>query len=369
MTRPLRIIFSGGGTLGSVTPLIAIAARMRERHPTAQAWWCGTFRGPERRLVGQVCSRYIPLSNGKWRRYFSFHNFIDPFLIVIGFIQSFILLVLARPHVVVSAGGFVAVPLVWAAWLLRVKRIILQLDVSTSLATMLTFPFASKKVYLFAPRHPFIPDALREALVRFPVRQFLMQASRDRQALMAQAHRQFHLRPELPTVLAVGGGTGSRTLNDALLPVLPAFAEFANVIHLTGEKKTAPASPRALPAGSYFSAPFLGQELLLGYAAATLAITRGGIGTIAELSAAGIVPLVVPLPASAQEENAQYLVAQGAAIVVEQSPALGEACLHAVRKLLSDPGALNLMRQRLQDAVPVDDGTEAANVLLGNLPV
>ena len=115
----MKIMFSGGGTLGSVTPLIAIAQEIKRRQPRAEFLWLGTRTGPEDTMVSRYGIAFKKIFSGKLRRYFSWKNLIDPLFIALGFFQALVAIFRFKPSVVMAAGGYVAVPVVWAAWLLR----------------------------------------------------------------------------------------------------------------------------------------------------------------------------------------------------------------------------------------------------------
>src|SRR3989339_1447610 len=138
----MRILFSGGGTLGSVTPLIAIAQEIRKRQPQAEFLWLGTRNGPEISIVSRYGMPFEKIFSGKLRRYFSWHNFLDPFLILLGFFQALSTIIKFKPSAVMTAGGYVAVPVVWAAWLMRRPVTIHQEDVRPSITNKLTARFA-----------------------------------------------------------------------------------------------------------------------------------------------------------------------------------------------------------------------------------
>src|SRR3989338_2664904 len=146
------IILSGGGTMGSVTPLLALVPELKRQSSDVSFFWIGTHQGPERKLVEASGMAFHPIAAGKWRRYISWHNIIDPFLIILGFFQSLAFILIRRPRVIVSAGGFVSVPLVWAGWVCRVPCIIHQQDIKVGLANKLMQLFASKITIAFSAR-------------------------------------------------------------------------------------------------------------------------------------------------------------------------------------------------------------------------
>ena len=138
----MKIVFSGGGTLGPVTPLLGIYEVLKDNYPTAKFLWVGTKSGPEGELVRKQGIYFVGLTTGKFRRYRSFLNIVDFFLAFFGFFASLVFLIRHRPSVCVSAGGFVSVPLHLAAWCLRIPTWIHQQDARVGLSNKLMAPLA-----------------------------------------------------------------------------------------------------------------------------------------------------------------------------------------------------------------------------------
>ena len=136
-----KIIFSGGGSGGPVTPLLAVASFL-ERHDKFELLFVGTHDGPERELIMKAGFNFVSISSGKMRRYFSWQNFSDVFKIIQGFFDAWKLIGQERPNIIVSAGAFVSVPLAFAAYLRRVPVIIHQQDIRAGLANKLMAPVA-----------------------------------------------------------------------------------------------------------------------------------------------------------------------------------------------------------------------------------
>lgn len=319
-----HVMFGGGGTLGPVTPLLAVAAEIRAMAPDAKLSWVGTKAGPERSLVDKAGIQFLAISSGKLRRYFSFANIADVFRIKWGFFQAFALLGRMKPDVIVSAGGFVAVPLVWAAGLRRIPVHLHQQDPIAGLANKLSLPFASS-----------VSVALEKSLVDFqskhpvwtgnPVRPELFAGSRD------EARRIFGLEDGVFTVLVLGGGTGAGAVNALVRGSLPMLIAEAQVIHVAGIGKTYEMkSPR------YHQYPLLTTELAHAYAAADLVVTRAGMGTLTELAALGKPALIVPMPGSHQEANARVFTKAGAGMLLDERHTTPTQFALAVLGLLKD---------------------------------
>ncbi|MFA6215893.1 MAG: glycosyltransferase, partial [Patescibacteria group bacterium] len=202
----MKILFSGGGTIGSVSPLIAVYEEIKKQHPGAEFLWLATSDGPEDKLIG---SYQIPLKKifaGKFRRYFSWQNFFDPILIIFGFFQSLLIILKFKPQAVISAGGFVAVPVTWAAWLCRRPVLILQQDIRPGLANKLMARFASIIAVAFPKSLADFPGP-KTVLTGNPVRPEILAGSRE------AGYKFFNFSPQLPTVLILGGGTGALSIN------------------------------------------------------------------------------------------------------------------------------------------------------------
>ena len=137
----MKILFSGGGTLGPVTPLLAIQEMIKKEHD-AKFVWVGTKKGPEKALVQKEGIGFLSIYSGKLRRYLSFYNVIDIFKILIGFFQSLKIMWKEDPDLCISAGGYISVPVHWAAWLSGTSTWVHQQDVAIGLANRLMAPFA-----------------------------------------------------------------------------------------------------------------------------------------------------------------------------------------------------------------------------------
>jgi len=334
------IMFAGGGTLGSVAPLLAIIEKLKQEYPGTKIVWCGTFTGIERRMIPQRHITYIPICNGKWRRYFSLFNLIDPLLIILGILQALVVIAINRPRVVVAAGAYVAVPCAWACALCRIPIIALQLDHRVGLANRLVFPFATTKAFAF-------PDRDDGARISIPVRNNIMPSHPERATLVRESIARFNLREALPTLLVMGGGIGSIALNRIIRLLLPQLLAYCNILHATGTRD----AETICTERGYHSTPFLGENLPLAYAVADLLVARAGMSTIAEASAAGLPLILIPLPHSAQEENAQILASTGAARVIPQSSHAADILLAACKQLLTDKEGRKRMVEALQSIV------------------
>ncbi len=140
----MKILLVGGGTGGPAIPLIAVQQRIKKNYPEAEFLFVGTHNGPEMKFAEQYQIPFVTVPAGKLRRYFSVRNIVAPFLIFFGFVKAWSVIRTFKPDVVFGAGGYVTVPVVMAAWMLRKKIVIHQQDVYPSLTNQLIAPLATK---------------------------------------------------------------------------------------------------------------------------------------------------------------------------------------------------------------------------------
>ena len=311
MSAKKTIVFSGGGTLGSVSPLLAVYTRFRRRHPDMKYLWVGTRDGIEDELVRQYNLPFIPIFAGKIRRYFSFKNVMDAAYLMLGFFQSLWIVVRYRPSVVISAGGYVSVPLTWAAWLCRVPTIIHQQDLDIGLANKLMAPFATR-----------IFVALPEGLNHFPKKKTIVVGNPAREEILAhsreEAIEKLKLDATVPVVLIFGGGTGAEALNRLVEKALGQLVQFCQVIHITGRGKEGETKELKEKYERYHPYTFVKEAMAFAMAAADLVVSRAGFATLSELSAIGKPAIIMPIPDSHQEKNVAFFEARRAIEVLNE---------------------------------------------------
>lgn len=326
----MKIFLTGGGTAGSVTPLLAVAEQLRQH----ELWFVGTKHGVERSLVPNYV-RYLSVPAGKLRRYFDWRNLVDPVVVVVAFFYSLWLIVRYAPEVIVSAGSFVSVPVVWAAWWCNVPVVIHQQDLQVGLATRL-MRLAAHQVTMAFPEIP-----LRDAAhIGNPVRS------------LTPTTQQFKLDTTVPTVLIFGGGTGAAAINRLVTPELCAQA---NVIHLTGKGKAGltPAPAR------YHQFELLTEAMPEALHVADVVVCRAGLGTLSELAVLKKPTIVIPIPQSHQEHNAKYFADHKAVVSLNQLQLTPTLFTQTILRLLADQAE----RQRLAEAIGQMNRVDAATRL------
>jgi len=339
----MRIIFSGGGTIGSVSPLLAIYEGVKQQQPNAEFLWLATKNGPEKKLITDYGIKIKEISSGKLRRYFSLRNFFDPWFIFFGFVQSFFILLKFKPQIIITAGGFVAVPVVWVAWLLRIPSIIHQQDVVPGLANKLMAPFAKIVLVTFQESLKDFPKN-KTVLAGNPVRSDILNGDKQR------GYDFFKLDSAKPVVLIIGGGTGAVKLNELVFSSLGSLVKFCQVIHITGGKTKDIAEHE-----NYRHFDFLTKEMSLAYAAADVVVSRGGMSALTELAALRKPSIIIPIAGSHQENNATEFFKKNAIKILNQKKLTAENFSASIKHLVEDKVeqqnlSRNMEKVMLQDA-------------------
>lgn len=323
-----RIILTGGGTAGHVTPNIALIPSLKELGYDIQ--YIGSYEGIEKSLMEDIGIPYHAISSGKLRRYFSLQNFTDPFRVLKGFFQAGSLIKELKPDVIFSKGGFVSVPVVIAAGRKHVPVIIHESDMTPGLANKLCFKTARKICCNFPETVPLLPSD-KAVLSGSPIRRELLLGD-------ASAGRSFTgFTDEKPVIMVIGGSLGAANVNTAIRNILPKLLEKYNVIHLTGKGK-ADASLNDTP--GYKQYEYIKDELKDLFALSDVVISRAGANAICELLALKKPNILIPLPSGSsrgdQLLNAESFKKQGFSKVLTEDVLTDEILLNMIDELYVD---------------------------------
>jgi len=352
-TKRKTIIFSGGGTGGSVTPLLAVIKELQKKHPDWRIVFFGSISGIEREMLKKEDLKYYPIFSGKLRRYFSVKNFLDIFNILAAFIQSFIYLLILRPKAVLSAGSFVSVPVAYSAYLLRIPVFSHQQDIRVGLANKL-MAMVSKKVSVSFSKS--LDDFKSKAvLTGNPVREEFKNINRNREDLL----NKYKLKPDLPIILALGGGTGAKGINDLLFKSYNNIKDKVQVIHILGNRKASDIKDDNYHSYSFLEAERIAEVLYLS----NLVVSRCGMGFITELSYLSKPAIFIPMPSSHQEDNADYIKKNQAAIVLEQDKLGAEDFSREIIGILEDNEARKKYQENLYNLVPKEASEKIINII------
>lgn len=305
-----RIVLTGGGTAGHVTPCIALLPQLSQEGFDIQ--YIGSYNGIERKLIEEYKIPYHGISSGKLRRYFDLKNFSDPFKVIKGYLEAKKLLKNLKPDVVFSKGGFVTVPVVLAAKHHRIPVIIHESDMTPGLANKLALPSATKVCVNFPETLNYFP-AGKAVLTGTPIRKELFSGNKLRGLDFCgfTANR--------PVLLIVGGSTGSRAINDVIRGMLPTLLRDFQIIHLCGKGNL---DERFNDTAGYVQFEYIRAELSDLLAASDIVISRAGANAICEILALRKPNILIPLPASAsrgdQILNAESFEHQGYSYVLKE---------------------------------------------------
>lgn len=353
----MTVLFVGGGTMGPVTPLLAVLRRMRERRPELLFAWAGTPDGPERAVVEREGVKFFPVAVAKVPRYVSGEWLTFPLRWIAARRDAEKVIMETKPSLVVSAGGFTAVPVMRVAAGKGIACAIHQLDAEPGLSNRVVARLCRSVTTSFAYGvQPF--PGVKIAQVPTPSRFSSAQlGSRE------EAARLLGLDPNRRTIFIFGGGTGAQALNEAVWSNLDEWLRVAQVVHQCGYGKGdghASHLEKGYLVQEFFSEP----EMRTCYAAADLVISRAGIGSISELASLSRPTIFVPIPGTHQEENVSRL----RATTVQQSADFSKRLITTARRLVSDQAMRDNMAHALHDAFPTDDGTALATRWLALLP-
>lgn len=317
-----RIILTGGGTAGHVTPNMALLPVLKEKG--YEVSYIGTYEGIEKGLVEAEGIPYYGISSGKLRRYFDFKNFSDPFKVLKGYFEAKKIIKKIKPDVVFSKGGFVAVPVVFAAHKRHVPCIIHESDITPGLANKLCIPKAEYVCANFPETIKYLPEG-KAVLSGSPIRKKLFSGNRE------AGLKFMGFTGEKPVILVVGGSTGAASVNEAVRDLLPTLVREYDVIHLCGKGKT---SKDHEGVEGYRQYEYISEELPDVFAAADIVVSRAGANSICELLALQKPHILVPLPAEVsrgdQILNADSFEKQGFSYVLREENLTNEELLKAI---------------------------------------
>lgn len=344
----MKIVLSGGGTLGPVVPLLAVREAVLEKYPEAKFIWAGTKHGPEREIVTGAGIPFFTIGAGKWRRYVSIYNIIDVFKLAIAFFQSVWFLKKEKPNLVITAGGFVSVPLHWAAALLKVPSWVHQQDVRVGLANKLLFPFAKKITTATAQTAEWL-KARGADWIGNPCRNLSLPPNTPQSSL----YELFNIPAGSEVIFALGGGTGSQNINTLMLSALTHLPNTWHIIHLVGKER-----PRALQQkatevfSNYHVYEFFTTQMMAAYALAKVVVARAGFATLTELAALSKPAIIIPMAGTHQEDNARYLKDKQAIIMLDERVDDGLKVAQTIKQLIENYNEALQMGARLHNNLP-----------------
>lgn len=340
-----KIILTGGGSAGHVTPNLALLPQLQAEG--IEVHYIGTADGIERTIVSERSDiTYHVISSGKLRRYFSWKNFTDPFRVLRGMFQARRIMREVKPAAVFSKGGFVSVPVVIAAHGKHIPVVTHESDYTPGLANKINAKFADKICVTFEDTLSHV--GAKGVHTGTPIRPELYEGDKERGLSF------FGFDDKKPILLVMGGSLGAAAVNDAVRAALPKLLLSYDIVHLCGKGKV----EESLAQPGYRQFEYVNEELPDVFAATDIVVSRAGANAVFEFLALSKPALLIPLPRSAsrgdQILNAGYFARKGFAMVLEQESLTPETLLDAVNDLYDR----RLSFIATMSAEPLADGTD-----------
>lgn len=345
-----KIVLTGGGTAGHVTPNMALIPRLRELD--YEISYMGSYDGIEKKLIEDFDIPYYGIATGKFRRYFDPKNFSDPFRVIKGMMEARKYLKEIKPDVLFSKGGFVSVPVVRAADSLGIPCIIHESDMTPGLANKLCIPVAKKVCCNFPETFSMLPPN-KAVLTGSPIRQELTTGNKE------TAYKLCGFDASKPVIMVVGGSLGSAAVNQAVRDVLPELLKDFQVVHLCGKEKV---DNLLLTTPGYKQFEYVKSEMKDIFAMADIVISRAGANAISELLALRKPNILIPLPATSsrgdQILNAKSFESQCFSIVIDEDDLTSKLLLEKIQELYFN-------RQTYIDAMSKSKQRDAIGTIIG----
>lgn len=340
-----KIVLTGGGTAGHVTPNLALVPALEKEG--FEISYIGSFEGIEKGLVEEKNIEYFGIATGKLRRYFDPKNFSDPFRVIKGYFQAKKILKKIKPDVLFSKGGFVSVPVIRAAASLKIPCIIHESDMTPGLANKLCMPVSKKICCNFPETFDMIP-ADKAVLTGSPIRQEILTGDKE------AGKKLCGFDDDKPVILVVGGSQGSAAINGAIRDSLNNLRERYNIVHLTGKDKI---DNMLLTTPGYKQFEYISDEMKDLFALADIVVSRAGANAICELLALHKPNLLIPLPAGSsrgdQILNAASYEEQGFSMVLNEEDMTSKLLIESIDSLYENRGKYvqNMSSSNQKDAI------------------
>ena len=305
-----KIIMTGGGTAGHVTPNLALVPKLKEKG--FEIKYIGSYEGIEKEIIGDANIPYYSISSGKLRRYFDMKNFSDPFKVMKGVYQASRILSKEKPDVIFSKGGFVAVPVVIAASMKKIPVVSHESDLTPGLANKLSAPFCNKLCVTFRESLNYIKDG-KGVLTGTPIREEILKGNKQRALDICK----FKNNKEI--ILVIGGSLGAKSINDEVRYHIKEILKSFNVIHICGKGNL---DKELENLEGYRQFEYVKEDLPHFLKAADFVISRAGANVIFELLALKKPTLLIPLSKKIsrgdQVLNANSFEKEGYSLVLDQ---------------------------------------------------
>ncbi|MFH0928443.1 MAG: UDP-N-acetylglucosamine--N-acetylmuramyl-(pentapeptide) pyrophosphoryl-undecaprenol N-acetylglucosamine transferase [bacterium] len=348
----MKVLYSGGGTLGAVSPLFAIHAEFQSR-ADYQGLWVGRKGQREQALALERGLKIFSVVEARARHaesdgWFSLTTLVFPFYFLGAFLKALAIIVWQQPQVHITCGSFVSVPVALAAWFCRVPTIVHQQDLIPGLANRLMAKMARKVTVAFPELGP--KFGIKAIVTGNPARPEVLLGDK------AQALERFGLKEKIPTIFVVGGSTGAVGVNNLIEKALPELTAHFQVLHMTGASMIPRVEHR------YRAVQFMNQEISDAYALADVVVARAGLSTMTEIGALRKPAVLIPIPGSHQIKNAEFFSSKGAALTFSEDGDPHEFAAMLIG-LAGDSIQLQKLGERARDLFPTDAAKRIVEVV------
>ena len=323
-----KIVLTGGGSAGHVTPNIALIPALKKAG--FEIYYIGSYEGIEKKLIEDYNIPYFGISTGKLRRYFDPKNFSDPFRVLKGMSEARTLLKKIQPDIVFSKGGYVSVPVVRAAGVLKIPYIVHESDLTPGLANKLSMNGARKICCNFPETMRLLP-ADKAVLTGTPIRDELGKGSRE----VGKSFCGF--TDDKPVLMVIGGSLGAQSVNETVRYALPRLLPNFNVVHICGKEKM---DNLKLTVPGYKQFEYVKNELKDIFAMADIVVSRAGANSICELLALKKPNILIPLSTKSsrgdQMLNARSFEQQGFSVVIDNDDLDEDILVETIEDLYND---------------------------------
>jgi UDP-N-acetylglucosamine--N-acetylmuramyl-(pentapeptide) pyrophosphoryl-undecaprenol N-acetylglucosamine transferase len=372
----MKFVITGGGTGGHLVPALAVVDAIKRRDSSVEILFIGSTTGLEAEIVPNRGIAYKSIATGKLRRssrgllgMLTIANFRDMLAVPKGLIDAYRILRTYKPDVILSTGGYVAVPASIAAWLLRIPLVIHEQTTTIGLANRLCCAIAHTVALSFDIARDDLPLRARAGAVVTgnPIRRETLSGSPE------SAAARFGIPADMPVVLITGGAQGARVINTAISDAIREITKTHFVIHQCGKQgiESLTAQRESLPAAirdRWVVSAFLDVDAMAdAWSVAQVVIARAGAGTVNEALILGKPMIFVPLEPSSRNEqlrNAERSAELGAAVIVRQSACKGDALIKAIRTILDTAGCIEQMATAAKGNAILDADIRITNILM-----
>ncbi len=305
-----KIIMTGGGTAGHVTPNLALVPKLKEKG--FEIKYIGSKDGIEKEIIAKNNIPFFGISSGKLRRYFDVKNFTDPFKILKGIAEAMIIISKEKPDIIFSKGGFVAVPVVIAASIKKIPVVAHESDITPGLANKLSAPFCDKLCVTFRESLKFVKGN-KGVLTGSPIREEILHGDREK------AKRICNFNDNKEILLIMGGSLGSKVINEELRKNLGVLLKEFNIIHICGKGNI---DESLNGKKGYKQFEYVSEELPHLMNSADYIVSRAGANSIFEFLALKKPTLLIPLSKKAsrgdQILNSKSFEKEGYSLMLEE---------------------------------------------------